>query len=152
MSTATVPPPGPAAAPAPAPDLLRTTLRIDSWSTAAFGVFLLAGAKWLSGPLGLPVAWAVPFGIAMLGGAAALALIAGYPRIPARLAAAVVVGNTLSCAALVVLPFTDVIPLTAAGTAFLLVGALVVAVFAEAEFVGYRRSTRYPASSMSMSR
>ncbi|WP_371657200.1 MULTISPECIES: hypothetical protein [unclassified Streptomyces] len=58
----------------------------------------------------------------------------------ARLAAAVVVGNTLSCAALVVLAFTDVIPLTAAGTAFLLIGALVVAVFAEAEFVGCRRS------------
>ena len=40
----------------------------------------------LRDPLGLPAAWSIPFGIAMLGGAAALLLIAGYPDIPRRLA------------------------------------------------------------------
>ncbi|MEK8142867.1 hypothetical protein NKH18_13805 [Streptomyces sp. M10(2022)] len=68
------------AADSAAPDLLRISLRIDSWSTAVFGVVMLVGSELLSGPLGLPKTWSIPFGIAMLGGAAALALIAGYPR------------------------------------------------------------------------
>lgn len=124
----------------PPSDLLRTILRIDGWGTAAFGVVMLVGSEWHSDRLGLPVTWSVPFGVAMLGGAAALALIAGYPEIPLRLAAIVVVGNTLSCAAMLLLAFTDVVPLTGLGTAFMVVGALVVAVFAELEFIGLRRS------------
>uniref|UniRef100_A0AAU2UWD9 Integral membrane protein n=1 Tax=Streptomyces sp. NBC_00003 TaxID=2903608 RepID=A0AAU2UWD9_9ACTN len=124
----------------PTPDSLRTVLRIDSWSTAVFGVVMLVGGKWLSDPLGLPTTWSVPFGIAMLGGSAALALIVGYPKIPFRLAATVVVGNTLSCVALLLLAFTDVVPLTGLGRGFMVVGAVVVAVFAEFEFVGLRRS------------
>ncbi|MEI5132359.1 hypothetical protein RB199_09485 [Streptomyces libani] len=145
--------PGPAtaaphpAAPPPAAgrgaqDLLRTVLRIDSWGTAAFGVVLLAGGSALSGPLGLPTTWSVPFGIAMLGGAAALALIAGYPRIPARLTQTVIAANTLSCLALLLLPFTNALPLTTPGTAFLLIGAVVVAVFAALEYRGYCRGGR----------
>ncbi|MGY5124035.1 hypothetical protein [Streptomyces nigrescens] len=146
MATPTTPAPmtpGPApAAPRPAagrptPGLLRTVLRIDSWSTAAFGVVLLAGGSALSGPLGLPTTWSVPFGIAMLGGAAALALIAGYPCIPAHLTRTVIAANTLSCLALLLLPFTDALPLTTPGTVFLLIGAAVVAVFAALEYRGY---------------
>lgn len=120
--------------------LLRTSLRIDGWSTAVFGVVMLAGSSWLSGPLGLPAAWSIPFGIAMLGGAAALALIAGYPQIPARLVVTVIVGNALSGAGLLLLVLTGVLPLTGLGVAFMVVGAVVVAVFAELEFVGLRRS------------
>lgn len=123
-----------------ASDLLRTSLRIDSWSTAAFGVVLLVGSTWLSDPLGLPTTWSIPFGIAMLGGAAALALIAGYPQISPRLAATVVVGNLVSCIALLLLAFTGVIPLTGLGVAFMVVGAVVVAVFAELELIGLRRA------------
>ncbi|OEU88254.1 hypothetical protein DB35_17950 [Streptomyces abyssalis] len=129
----------PAAGNAPS-DLLRTSLRVDGWSTAAFGVVMLAGSGWFGGLLGLPATWSVPFGIAMLGGAAALGLIAGYPEIPSRLAALVVVGNALSCVAMLLLAFTDVVALTGLGTAFVVVGALVVAVFAEVEFIGLRRS------------
>ncbi|WP_055413933.1 MULTISPECIES: hypothetical protein [Streptomyces] len=125
-----------------AQELLRTTLRVDSWSTGAFGVVMLAGAKWFDGLLGLPVSWSVAFGIAMLGGAAVLALIAGYERIPARLAAAVLVVNTLSCVGLVVLACTDVVELTGLGRVFMVVGAVAVAVFGEFEFVGLRRVLR----------
>ncbi|WP_043623015.1 hypothetical protein [Nonomuraea candida] len=125
---------------------LRTVLRIDGWSTAVFGVVMLAAARPLSGPLGLPTAWSIPFGVAMLGGAAALGLIAGYPRIPARYVALVVAGNALSCVALVVLAFAGVIPLTGLGVAFLLVGALVVAVYAGLELRGLRRLVRHGAA------
>ncbi|MEU7149770.1 hypothetical protein [Streptomyces sp. NPDC045470] len=75
----------------------------------------------------------------MLGGAAALALIAGYPRIPAGPAAAVVAGNTLSFVAMLLLTSSGLLPLTALGTVFLAVGAVVVAVFAVLEYVGLRR-------------
>ncbi|MEO3795382.1 hypothetical protein ABGB14_34640 [Nonomuraea sp. B10E15] len=120
---------------------LRLILRVDGWSTAVFGVIMLAGAQALSGPLGLPTSWSIPFGVAMLGGAAALGLIAGYPRIPPRHAAFVVAGNTLSCVALLVLAFSGLIPLTGLGVAFLLAGALVVAVYAALELMGLRRLT-----------
>ncbi|MFE3453952.1 hypothetical protein ACFXJ8_34005 [Nonomuraea sp. NPDC059194] len=120
--------------------LLRTILRIDGWSTAVFGLAMLAGGPALSGPLGLPTTWSVPLGVAMLGGAAALGLIAGYPRIPARLGGYVVAGNALSCVGQLVLAFAGLIPLTGLGVVFMLVGALVVAVFAAVQFVGLRRS------------
>ncbi|PSK95970.1 hypothetical protein CLV63_113133 [Murinocardiopsis flavida] len=121
-------------------ELLRTILRVDGWSTGVFGAVMLAGAVSLSGPLGLPTSWSIPFGVAMLGGAAALALIAGYPRIPVRLAATVVAGNALSGAALLVITFTGIVPLTGLGIAFMVVGALVVAVFAGFEYFGLRRA------------
>ncbi|MFG3438908.1 hypothetical protein ACGF0J_16820 [Nonomuraea sp. NPDC047897] len=121
------------------PDLLRRVLRIDGWSTAVFGVVLLAGAVPLSGPLGLPVAWSVPFGVAMLGGAAALGLIAGYPRIRDRHAVYVVTGNAVSGVALPALAFSGLLPLTGLGVAFLLSGAVVVMVYAGLEYAGLRR-------------
>ncbi|MEU2956712.1 hypothetical protein [Streptomyces sp. SID1034] len=124
------------------PGRLRTILRVDGWSTAVFGVVLLACGRPLSEPLGLPVTWSVPFGIAMLGGAGALALIAGYPHVPRRLVVTVLVANALSCAALVVLACTDVVPLTGWGRAFMVVGAVVVMAFAELEYVALRGPKR----------
>jgi hypothetical protein len=119
---------------------LRAVLRVDGWSTAVFGVVLLAAGGPLAGLLGLPLAWSVPFGVAMLGGAVALLLIAGYPEIPVRHVAVVVAGNALSGAALVVLAFAGLIPLNAFGVAFLLVGAAVVAVYAALELRALRRA------------
>ncbi|MEV6276397.1 hypothetical protein [Nocardia sp. NPDC051832] len=121
---------------------LRTTLRVDGWSTGAFGVFLLAAAPVLRDPLGLPASWSVPFGVAMLGGAAALLLIAGYQEIPARLSGGVVAVNAVSVVVLVELAFVGLIPLTAWGSAFLLVGAAFVATFAALEYAGLRRGDR----------
>jgi hypothetical protein len=125
---------------------LRRMLRIDAWSTGAFGVVVLAGSGLLSAPLGLPTSWSVPFGVAMLGGAAALGLIAGYPTIKERHAAAVVAGNLLSGAALLVLAGTDLIPLTGPGVAFMVAGALVVTTYAVLEFLGLRRLRRSSAA------
>lgn len=140
--TTTTTTPGTPAAPAAGAALLRKVLRIDSWSTAAFGVVMLAGSKPLSAPLGIPPTWSVPLGIAMLGGAAALALIAGYPRIPKGPATAVAVGNALSSVAMLLLAFSGLLPLTGLGTVFLVGGAVVVAVYAVVEFVGLRRYAR----------
>ncbi|MFC9896494.1 hypothetical protein ACFVMC_22640 [Nocardia sp. NPDC127579] len=118
---------------------LRATLRVDGWSTGAFGIFLLATAPVLREPLGLPTSWSIPFGVAMLGGATALLLIAGYPEIPARAAGAVAAANAVSGLVLVELAVVDVIPLTMPGRMFLLAGAAFVATCAALEFAGLRR-------------
>ncbi|MEV0703967.1 hypothetical protein AB0I53_39455 [Saccharopolyspora sp. NPDC050389] len=122
------------------PDLLRSSLRIDGLGTAAFGVVMLVGGPWLGGPLGLPSAWFLPIGIAMLGGAAALGLIAGYPKIPSRLAGFAIAGNALSAVVILPLTFTGVLPLTGLGIAFMLAGAAWVTAFAALTFAGLRRS------------
>ena len=121
------------------PDLLRRSLRADAWGTAAFGVVMLVGGGWLSEPLGLPAGWFAPIGIGMLGGAAALGLISGYPRIPARLAGLAIAGNAVSAAVMLPLAFSGVLPLTGLGTAFLVTGAAWVMTFAALATVGLRR-------------
>lgn len=117
---------------------LRTALRVDGWSTGAFGVVLLAGAAALRGPLGLPTSWSIPFGVAMLGGGLALLLIAGYPEISPRHARAVVLVNAVSAVALVALACSGLLALTGLGVVFLLIGAAVVALFAALEYAGLR--------------
>ncbi|MEU7140810.1 hypothetical protein ABZ942_15265 [Nocardia sp. NPDC046473] len=121
-------------------DFLRTALRVDGWSTGSFGVVMLAGAVVLRDPLGLPTAWSIPFGVAMLGGALALLLIAGSPEILFHQACGVVAVNALSALGMVVLTVSGLLELTALGVAFMFIGATVVAVFAAVEFVGLRRS------------
>lgn len=120
-------------------NFLRRALWLDGWGTGAFGVLLLATAVPLRDPLGLPTAWSIPFGVAMLGGALVLLLIAGYPVISTRQATAVVAVNGVSVLGLLALAGSRVLPLTVAGVAFLLAGAVVVAVFAAVEYVGLRR-------------
>lgn len=124
------------------PDSLRTALRVDGWGTGVFGAVLLATAPLLREPLGLPTSWSIPFGVAMLGGATAILLIAGYAEIPARLVNTVVAVNAASALAMVGLTFLSVIPLTGWGIAFMHIGAAVVATFAALEFVGLRRAER----------
>lgn len=121
-------------------DPLRRVLRFDAWSTAAFGVLLLVAGHWLREPLGLPMSWSIPFGVALLGGAAVLALIAGYAPIPARLALAVVACNELCGVALLAIVLSGVLDLTALGVAFFLVGTLAVVTYAGLEYRAYRHA------------
>jgi hypothetical protein len=120
--------------------LLRRILWVDGVSTAASGVLLLAAARPLEDLLGLPVSWAVPLGIGLLGWALAVILVVDHPRIPARHVAFVIGGNALSAAALVLLALTDLVPLTGLGIGFVLLMAAVVAVYAELQFMGLRRA------------
>ncbi|WP_406272834.1 hypothetical protein OH799_33535 [Nocardia sp. NBC_00881] len=129
----------PATRPAPARDFLSTTPRVDGWSTGIFGGVLLAGAAALRDPLGLPTVWSVVFGVAMLGGALVLLLIARQPEIRARQANGVVAVNAVSAVAMIALAESGVLDLTVLGVALLLVGAAVVAVFAGLEFTGLCR-------------
>ncbi|UED84196.1 hypothetical protein [Streptomyces profundus] len=121
---------------------LRTVLRVDGVSTMLFGVLLVAGGSLLSDPLGLPVRWSLPLGIGMLAGAALLLWIAARPSVSPGLALTVTVGNGVCAIGMVALAVSGVIDLTGLGVAFMLVGALVVAVFTEFEYLGYRQVAR----------
>ncbi|WP_280234397.1 hypothetical protein [Nocardia cyriacigeorgica] len=121
-------------------DRLRRALRVDGWATGAFGVIMLAGAIPLRDPLGLPTSWSIPFAVAMIGGGLALLLIAGYPVINGRHAAAVVAVNGASAVGMTALAFSGLIGLTGLGVMFLLMGALTVAVFAGIEYLGLRQA------------
>ncbi|MFD3694641.1 hypothetical protein ACFWUZ_00500 [Streptomyces sp. NPDC058646] len=131
-----------AAAPRRAPDrFLRMVLRIDGASTAVMAAVLIAACVPLGSATGMPVAFSTGFGLFQLGGAASLALLAGYPVIPAGPVRAVV-GVKLGCAvACGVVAGGDFVPLTRFGTVFMLVGALVVGTYAVLERVGLRRTT-----------
>ncbi|ONM48652.1 hypothetical protein [Nocardia donostiensis] len=120
---------------------LRRALRVDGWSTGVFGVVMLAGAAPLTEPLGLPTSWSIPVGVAMLGGALALLLIAGYPVVSLRHARAVVAVNLTAAVAMVALAFSGLIDLTGLGIVFLLIGAVTVSVFAFFEYRGSVRAT-----------
>ncbi|WP_330253639.1 hypothetical protein OG874_03260 [Nocardia sp. NBC_00565] len=130
------------ARPASDTDFLRTVLRLDGWGTGIFGVVMLAGAAALSGPLGLPPTWSLPFSVAMIGGGLALLLIAGYPELVPSHANAVIGVNAVSAVALVVLACSGLVDLTGLGVVFLLIGAVWVAVFAGLEVRGVRQAGR----------
>lgn len=134
----------PAAPPASAADparFLRLVLRVDSVSTAVMGLVLVAAAAPLGSLTGMPVAFAVGFGIFQLGGAASLALIAGYPVIPLALARTVVAVNAVCAVGCLVTAFADVVPLNGTGVVFLLIGAVIVAVYTVLQYTGLRRMT-----------
>jgi hypothetical protein len=118
---------------------LRGLLRLDAAACAAFGVPMIAGAPLVDRLFGLAPAWAVPFGVYLLGCAVAIALVAGYPRLARGQVIGVVVNNVVAVVAMAALPFTGLVDLTAAGYALMLGGAALVAGFAVAEEVGMRR-------------
>lgn len=134
----------PSAAVAPARDaarFLRLVLRVDSVSTAVMGVVLVAAAVPLGSATGMPVAFAVAFGIFQIGGAASLALVAGYPVIPPALARTVVAVNALCAVGCAVTAFAGFVPLNGFGVVFLLIGALIVALYTALQYTGLRRMT-----------
>ncbi|MFJ6444459.1 hypothetical protein [Streptomyces sp. NPDC091649] len=134
----------PSAAVAPAPDaarFLRLVLRVDSVSTAVMGVVLVAAAVPLGSATGMPVVFCVAFGIFQIGGAASLALVAGYPVIPPALARTVVAVNSLCAVGCAVTAFAGFVPLNGFGVVFLLIGALIVAVYTALQYTGLRRMT-----------
>ncbi|HEX2145281.1 MAG TPA: hypothetical protein VHG10_12315 [Glycomyces sp.] len=118
---------------------LRGVLRLDAAACAAFGLLMTAGAPLVDRFLGLEPAWAVPFGVYLLGCAVALGLVAGYPNLVRGQVIGVVANNVLAAAAMAALPFTGLIDLTGPGYAVMLGGAALVAVFAVAEEVGVQR-------------
>lgn len=124
--------------------LLRRVLLADAVSSAATGLLMLFGAGTLAGPLGLPSALLAGAGIALLPFAGALLYLATRsatrPAIPRLALWAVIAANALWAVESVALPLTGWITPTGLGQLFVFAQALVVAAFAEAEYLCVRRA------------
>ena len=119
--------------------LLRHALRLDAIVSGATGALLWLGAGPLSGPLGLPHALLTGAGVFCVVYALGLAVLARRADIPRPLAMAVVAGNIAWVAASLWLPVSEFVEPTLPGTAFVVVQAAAVAVFAVLQWRGITR-------------
>jgi hypothetical protein len=119
---------------------LRLALRLDAAASGALGVLLAAGGALLDGLLDIPTAVLVPVGAFLVLYAAGLWLVGSRPRVSRPAVRVVVAGNLGWVAASVVAAAAGWWSPTAAGTAFVLVQAAAVVVFAELQLSGLRRA------------
>src|SRR5262245_30347071 len=120
---------------------LRRVLIADAATSGAMGVLLIAAAGPLAELLTLPEALLRVAGVTLLPFAALVALLATREAVPRWGVWAVIAVNALWVVESVLLLVSGWVEPTPLGTAFVLARAAVVAVFAEAEYVGLRRTT-----------
>jgi hypothetical protein len=124
----------------PATPFLRTVLLADAGSSAAAGLLLVGGSRFLAGWLGLPADLLFWAGFSFLPFAALVAWTALRPTMPRALVYAIIAFNALFALDCVIALLTGALSPTALGTAFVFVQALIIAAFAELEYVGVRRT------------
>lgn len=119
--------------------LLRRALQGDAIFGAISGVALLAASGPLSALLGIPAIALLVVGAILVPYAAFLWYQATRPQISLRVAWAVVFLNIDWVIMSAVLLFSNLVPLTPLGWWDVLIVAVVVAAFAEAQYFGIRR-------------
>ncbi|HEX2034237.1 MAG TPA: hypothetical protein VHS99_08635 [Chloroflexota bacterium] len=120
--------------------LLRLALQVDAVVTGAFGVLLLGAGPLLAGLLGTPPALLLVLGPLLIAYAAGI-WITGTRRHVNRSAAWSAVGlNALWVVGSVLAVTAGWFSLTVLGTAFILAQAVMVALFADLQFLGLRRA------------
>ena len=117
---------------------LPLTLRLDAVVTAANGAASLAAAPLLSDLLGVPAGVLRGLGAFLVVFAAGVAVVGARRPVPTAAAGAVVGANLLWAAGSVVAVVTGRFDLTAAGTAWVLAQAAVVAGFAVLQLTALR--------------
>ena len=122
------------------PVLLRRALLADAGISGGTGALLAAGAGPLSGLLGLPSGLLFWAGIVLLPFAAILVYLGTRARVSRQAAWIVVGGNVFWALASLALLATGWVAPTMLGYAFTIFQALVVALFAELQYFGIRRS------------
>jgi hypothetical protein len=126
--------------------LLRQALLSDAVTTAACAALMIAGAGFLEGLLGLPATLLRVAGLVLIPFVAYVAMLGMRERV-SRMAVWSVIGlNALWVVDSVLLLVSGYVAPTAAGIAFVLAQAAVVALYAELQFMGLRRSTPTVAS------
>lgn len=122
------------------PSFLRRVLLADAAASGATGLLMAFGASFLEPLLGLPVALLREAGIILLPFAALLIYIATREHLSRRWVWAVVVMNVIWVMDSILLLLSGWVSPTLLGQAFVIGQALVVAVFAELEYFGVRKS------------
>ena len=120
--------------------LLPVALKLDAVASGALGILSLAAGPLLRDLLGAPLALLWPAGLFLVVYAAAIWTIASRPGISRSAAASVVALNLLWVVVSIMAVAAGWLSLTALGTAFVLVQAAAVALFAELQVLGLRRS------------
>ena len=123
----------------PAP-LLRQALLADAVTSAACAALLVGGAGVLDDLLGLPAALLAGAGLVLVPFAGLVAWLGTRARLP-RMAVLAVIGlNALWALDSVLLLVSGWVAPNAAGLAFVIAQAVVVAMYAELQVMGLRRS------------
>lgn len=125
--------------------LLSVVLRVDAAAVGIFAVGLLVASGPLEDRLGLPTALSLVVGVALLPWLAVLLWASGRPVRPGVILGIVAV-NAVWVVASVSLQVADGADLTGAGTAFVLVQALGVAVIAGLEYAALGQARRDPSA------
>lgn len=120
--------------------LLTRALQADAVASAASGLLMFAGADLLDQITGLPTTLLRCAGLALLPYAALIAWMSFRPSLPRWLVWTVILGNVAWAAESALLVFSAWVAPTAYGIAFVLAQAAAVALFAELQYLGLKRS------------
>ena len=127
------------------PFFLRRILLADAVTCVATGLLMLAGASVLEPWLGLPAALLQTAGALLLPIAGFIMYAGTRPMLSRSMVRMIIAGNALWVAASIALLMSGWITPTTIGQAFVVVQAVAVAVLAELEYIGIRRSMPVPA-------
>jgi hypothetical protein len=119
---------------------LRYALIGDALASGAMGLLLAGGAGLLTGILGLPEPLMRYAGLLLLPYAAFVAFVGTRPTVSKGAIWAIIAVNALWVAESILLLLSGWVSPTTLGTAFVIAQGLVVAGFAEAQFIGMRKS------------
>ena len=120
--------------------LLRFALRLDAIASLSVGALSVALARPLDGVVGAPPAWVLGAGLFMLGYGAVVGWLGTRPALPRWAVWTIVIGNALWALDSAVLAFSGWIAPGTLGLVLILAQAAVVALFAELQYLGLRRS------------
>ncbi|MEA2757958.1 MAG: hypothetical protein QOH65_571 [Methylobacteriaceae bacterium] len=120
--------------------LLRRALLLDAVASAGTGLLTAAGARILAGFCNVPESLLIYSGLSLLPFAAIVGLLARRDALPAAIVWAVIAYNALWSLDSIVLLISGWIAPNGFGLVFVIGQALVVAVLAECQYIGLRRS------------
>jgi len=128
--------------------LLRGSLLADGLASGAMGLLLLAGGGLAAGLLGLPEALLRGVGLVLLPFAAGVLWLGRQPLPNPAGVKAVIVVNIAWVASSVLILVAGWLAPSGPGIAFVVGQALAVAVFAELQYIGWRRVSRRAATAL----
>lgn len=120
---------------------LRQVLFVDAAVSGAAGLLMAAGATFLSPLLGLPVGLLFWAGVALFPFVGLLIVVARRKQASRLMLIDIIAINALWVAASFGLLVSGAVSPTILGYAFVIAQALAVALLAELQFVGFRRTT-----------
>jgi hypothetical protein len=120
---------------------LRRVLVLDAISCAGMGLLLVTFSGWSSAVLSLPVELLQQASMVLLPFALLLAFLSTRARLPRAAVWAVIVANAIWAIDSIVLLFTGWVQPSLLGYLFVAGQAAFVAVIAELEYIGLRKST-----------